>query len=149
MADIEGEILIRRPVEEVFDVVADERNEPSYNPRMRHAEKLTPGPVGTGTRFRAEFASPGRPVAVTEITRHDRPRRLASRTRMSAMDVHGELTFEPVADGTRMRWSWELEPRGPLRLAAPLVRRIGSRREREVWEGLRRLLENGEARPGG
>jgi hypothetical protein len=28
MAHIEGEILIRRPVEEVFDFVADERNEP-------------------------------------------------------------------------------------------------------------------------
>jgi hypothetical protein len=32
MADINGEIIIHRPVEEVFDFVADERNEPRYNP---------------------------------------------------------------------------------------------------------------------
>jgi len=49
---VTGEILIRRPAGEVFGVVADERNEPSYNPRMRRAEKLTPGPIGAGTRLK-------------------------------------------------------------------------------------------------
>jgi hypothetical protein len=34
MAQIEGEIIIGRPPEVVFDLVADERNEPSFNPRM-------------------------------------------------------------------------------------------------------------------
>jgi len=31
---IEGEIIIKRTVEEVFDFCADESNEPRYNPRM-------------------------------------------------------------------------------------------------------------------
>jgi hypothetical protein len=31
VALIEGQILIRRPVEVLFDFVADERNEPRYN----------------------------------------------------------------------------------------------------------------------
>jgi hypothetical protein len=48
MAKIEGEILIGRPVEAVFDFVADQRNEPQYNPRMVRAAKITDGPVGTG-----------------------------------------------------------------------------------------------------
>jgi hypothetical protein len=34
MARVSGEIRIERPVEEVFDFVADQRNEPIYNPRM-------------------------------------------------------------------------------------------------------------------
>jgi len=41
---IEGEIIIERPVEEVFDFVADERGEPRYNPRMVRTEKLSAGP---------------------------------------------------------------------------------------------------------
>ena len=49
MARIEGEIVIDRPVEVVFDYVADQSNEPQYNPRMVRAEKITPGPVGKGT----------------------------------------------------------------------------------------------------
>ena len=37
MARIEGELIIERPLEEVFDFVADERNELRYNPRMLRA----------------------------------------------------------------------------------------------------------------
>ena len=62
MARIDGEIMINRPVEEVFDFVADERNEPRYNPRMLSAEKLSPGPVGLGSRFRAVLQSRPRPA---------------------------------------------------------------------------------------
>ena len=39
MAYVEGEIFIRRPPEEVFDFVADERNEPRYNPYLTNAER--------------------------------------------------------------------------------------------------------------
>ena len=50
-ATIEGEIIINRPIEEVFDFVADERNEPRFNPHMRRAEKVGDGPIGVGTHF--------------------------------------------------------------------------------------------------
>jgi uncharacterized membrane protein len=41
MAKIEGEIVIGRPVDTVFDYVADQSNEPQYNPHMVRAEKIT------------------------------------------------------------------------------------------------------------
>src|SRR5450759_4812407 len=31
----------------------------------------------------------------------------------------GGLTFVPVAGGTWMTWSWEISPKGPLRLLTP------------------------------
>ena len=43
MARIEGEIVIGQPVDVVFDYVADQSNEPQYNPRMVRAEKITAG----------------------------------------------------------------------------------------------------------
>jgi hypothetical protein len=43
VSSIHGEIVIDRPVAEVFDFVADERNEPAYNPAMVGVEKLTDG----------------------------------------------------------------------------------------------------------
>jgi hypothetical protein len=51
MARIAGEVVIGRPVDVVFDFVADQRNEPRYNPRMVRADKVTGGPVGRGTVF--------------------------------------------------------------------------------------------------
>jgi uncharacterized protein YndB with AHSA1/START domain len=146
MAHIDGEIVINRPVEEVFDFVADERNEPRYNPRMLRVEKLSPGPAGLGSRFRAEMRTRPRPMEMTtEFTGYERPRQLASTTRMSRMDIRGTLSFDPVPGGTRMRWSWELEPHGLLKLMTPLASPIGARGERAIWTSLKRLLEAQEA----
>ena len=108
MVHIEGDIVINRTPEEVFDFVADERNEPRYNPKMRLAEKISDGPIGLGTRFRAQTVSMGRPVdMVIEVTSYQRPHRLGITTHMSSMDLHGGLPFDPATDGTRMRWSWD------------------------------------------
>jgi len=139
---IEGEIIIERPVEEVFDFVADERNEPRYNPRMVRAEKLSAGPIGVGTRFHAEMRGRRRLVEMTiDITGYERPRWLASTTRLSTMEIRGTLTFEPVPEGTRMRWRWTLEPRGLLKVLGPLIVRMGRRQEQAIWSSLKRLLE--------
>jgi uncharacterized protein YndB with AHSA1/START domain len=143
MVRIEGEIVIKRPVEEVFDFVADERNEPRYNPQMRRAERISDGPIGVGTRFRAELVNMGRTVEmVIEFTGFDRPRRLASTTHMSSMDIHHTLTFEPVPEGTRMRWSGDLEPHRVVKLMSPIVARMGRRQEQRIWTGLKHPLED-------
>ena len=139
MARVRGEIVISRPVEEVFDFVADERNEPHFNPRMLKSEKLSPGPIGLGTRFRAEMRmrGRGRPVVMTvEFTAFERPRRLASSTHMATMDIQGTLTFDPVPEGTRMRWEWNLKPRGLVKLLSSVVALMGRRQEEAIWSNL-------------
>lgn len=134
MARVKGEIIINRPVEEVFDFVADERNEPRYNPHMIRAEQISQGPIGLGTRFETELQTMGRTMPmVVEFTGFERPRRLASVTRSSMMETQGALTFEPVPGGTRMRWSWEVRPRGALKVMTPFVGAVGAAsRERHL-----------------
>jgi hypothetical protein len=56
---IRGGIVIGRPMDVVFDVVADQRNEPAYNRMMTYSEKLTDGPIGVGTQFRATITARG------------------------------------------------------------------------------------------
>ncbi|HEY3384040.1 MAG TPA: SRPBCC family protein, partial [Vicinamibacterales bacterium] len=129
-------------VAEVFDFVADECNEPTYNAQMRLAEKISEGPIGVGTQYRAEVVSGGRPVSmVIEFKKYERPRLLASKTTMPSMDIAYTLTFEPVSEGTRMAWSGEIEPHGMLKLMGPLVARMGRRQELRIWTGLKELLE--------
>jgi uncharacterized protein YndB with AHSA1/START domain len=142
LVHIEGEIVIGRPVEEVFDFVADQQNEPRYNTQMRGSEKITEGPIGVGTRYRAEVVT-GRQVVpmVIEVTEFERPRMLASTTRMSSMDIRYALTFAPVSQGTRMRWVGDVEPKGWLRLLTPWVGWVGRRQELRIWTSLKDLLE--------
>jgi hypothetical protein len=142
MRRIQGDIVIDRPVEEVFDFVADERNEPRFNPRMIRAEKVSPGPIGLGTRFRAETRTMRGTAEMTiECTGYERPRRLASSTSLSNMDIHGALVFDAVPGGTRMQWLWDLEPRGASKLLRPIIARMGERQERAIWANLKRFLE--------
>jgi uncharacterized protein YndB with AHSA1/START domain len=139
---VEGEIVIDRPPDEVFDFVADQRNEPRYNPRMRHVEQLSEGPIGLGTRFRARTTSRGRAVdTIIEITAYDPPRRLGDSTHMAFMDLPGGLSFDPVPGGTRMRWLWQLGPPRMPSAMGPLVPLVGHRQERQIWTGLKRRLE--------
>jgi hypothetical protein len=142
MSRIEGEVVIGRPGEEVFDFVADERNR--YDPRLQETEKLTPGPLGRGTRFRSVTTSAGRPVEmVVEIVEYERPRRLVTSTSTSSMVIGSTLDFEAVPEGTRIRWSSELEPRGVLRVLGPILAPIGRRRARTIYAHLERALEEG------
>ena len=139
---IEGTIVIGRPIEEVFDFVADERNEPTFNPRMLRAEKISEGPIGTGTRFLATTKSMGRTIDVTiQYTAYERPTRLGSTSSMSSADVRGMLTFEPHPQGTRMRWIWDIEPTGVSKVLSPLINRVGAHQEDVIWTGLKRHLE--------
>ena len=142
MAAINGSIEIDCPVEEVFDFVADERNEPKYNPDLLQSTKVTDGPITVGTQFAAVRLSRGQSVDLTiEVTECDRPRRLGSHTTMPGADIRGVLTFDPIANRTRMCWTWQVRPNHLGWLLAPAVRAVGTRQERACWIGLKRYLE--------
>jgi carbon monoxide dehydrogenase subunit G len=147
VAHITGHIRIAAPAEQVFDTVADSRNEPSFNPAMTSVELLTPLPIGLGTRFRARMGRAGTQMAV-ELTEFDRPHRLGSRTSSSMMETSGVLTFAAEGEGTVMGWNWQVRPKGWVRLLGPLFGLLGGRMERRIWTGLKHQLETSQgARP--
>ncbi|WP_063628878.1 SRPBCC family protein [Amycolatopsis taiwanensis] len=142
MGRIDGEIVIGRTMDAVFDFVADQRNELLYNPAMTSAQQVTGGPIGKGTRFVAFAESMGHPLEMTiEFTDFDRPRRLSSRTTTARADVTGTLIFEPVPGGTRMRWSWRIRVKGLRKLIAPVLVAVARRQEKTIWASLKRHLE--------
>ena len=148
---ISGEILIKRPPAEVFDIVADERNEPRYNPNMLSADLVSPEPIQAGTRSHALIRNGRMTVYVDiELSRYERPQLLGSHSRSSVrmlgrkvpmLDTQGTLTFDAVAEGTLMRWSWLLRAHGPLRLLPGMVAKMGTRQEQTIWAGLKAMLE--------
>jgi hypothetical protein len=148
MGRIEGEIVIARPVDVVFDYVADQSNEPQYNPQMVRAEKITAGPVGKGTRFRSAVASRGRAAEMLiECTGYDWPKLFATTTTMAQADIGYTLRFEPAPAGTRMRWSGQVRPKGALRLLGPVITWLGRRQEQRIWAALKQHLEVTPAGP--
>jgi hypothetical protein len=148
MALIEGEILLGRPVDVVFDYVADQSNEPQYNPQMVRAEKITAGPVGKGTQFRSAVAFRGHTAEMlVECTGYDWPVLFATTTTMAQADITYTLTFEPAPAGTRMCWSGQVQPKRAFRLLGPVITWLGRRQEQQIWAALKQRLEAAPAGP--
>ena len=141
MAHITGHIRITAPLEQVFDTVADSRNEPSFNPAMTAVELLTPAPIGLGTRFLAHMGKADMRMVV-ELTEFERPHRLGSITTSSMMETSGALTLTAEGDETVMGWDWQVRPKGWFRLLGPLVGPFGGRMERRMWAGLKHKFES-------
>ena len=145
MTRVCGEVVIHAPVEDVFDLVADERNEPRYNPRIVRAEKLTEGPVGEGSRFVAEPQGMGERGRMTvEVIEYERPRRLHHLVRSSYLQVDGTLTFADTDGATGLRWDWDTSLVGPMKVMSPVLALIGPRWERRNWVGLKKYMESGQ-----
>ena len=149
MTPITGEIVTGAPADVVSGFAAGQRNEPAYNTHMLRSAKVTPGPAGTGTRFRPAVRSRGRLAEMTiEYTGFRRPSRLAPATRMAQAEFSGTLTFGPAGAGTRLRRSRDARFTWPLRLLAPVLARVGGRQERATWAGLRRYLASSQSAAG-
>jgi Polyketide cyclase / dehydrase and lipid transport len=119
MRRIQGQIHIDRPVQEVFDFIADSRNEPGYNPGMRGVTLLTEEPIGVGSQFQATMGRAQMQLLVT-ITDFHRPNELGSTTTSTLMDTAGTLRFTADSPaGTVMSWEGRSSPRGGCACSAP------------------------------
>jgi hypothetical protein len=118
---VEAAADIKRPREDVFDYCSDHGNEPQWNPMMKRIEKLTGGPVGAGTRYAAEFVQG--PPMVIECTRYERPATWSLTGSSPALKAAFGGRVLPAPGGARLVMRMEIELRGLLKLAAPLLRR--------------------------
>ena len=120
-AVIETAIDIARPADVVFGYCSDHTHEIEWNPAMRRVAKITDGPVGAGTRYEMEFL-PGPPI-VAECVRFDPPTSWAVAGSGNGMRSSFSGRVTPVPAGARLDLRMEIETRGVLRAALPLLRR--------------------------
>ncbi|MHB8968648.1 MAG: SRPBCC family protein [Thermoleophilia bacterium] len=140
------EIEISALSEQVFDFCIDLRNELRWNPRAKLVEKLTAGPIETGTRFSAQWSNTR--LTTVEIVQYDRPRSWESLSRSIGMAVHfrGIVTASEV--GTRYTAELELKPTGIAWLLAPFVFLLMRRQEPKNMQKIKNTLESGTATSG-
>ncbi|MGN6377895.1 MAG: SRPBCC family protein [Gaiellales bacterium] len=126
MISVAWQIRIERPPEDVFDFVADLRNEPQFNPDASDVTQETPGPIGLGTVYTETFRRVGR--YRTTIDRYERPTELGFDARNPKADASVQFRFSPAGEGaTDVSCTVELRMKGAMRLAeralAPTIRK--------------------------
>lgn len=77
MITVEKEVLVERPADEVFDFLADVRNEERWNPNVLRIESEADGPLTVGGTFEGIYRRGGR--MRFELVEAVRPTRLVFR----------------------------------------------------------------------
>ncbi|EFL36546.1 conserved hypothetical protein [Streptomyces viridochromogenes DSM 40736] len=121
----EATVEIDRPVEAVFDYLADGRNDPQFSPRVLTIERVPDTPTAVGTVFRSTVKDAGMKTAREfRITDLEAPVRIrwAEVSKNSVTAREGGYDLEPLADDrTRVRIFNVLEGHGLGKLLVGLA----------------------------
>ncbi|WP_193614614.1 SRPBCC family protein [Nocardioides lijunqiniae] len=101
---VERTFTVPRPVEEVFDYLADFTHTEAWDPGTVSTTR-TGGDGGVGTTYANTSRFVGRTVELTyETLTHDRPHRLVFRGRNASATATDTLTFATAGEGTTMHY---------------------------------------------
>jgi hypothetical protein len=135
---IRNSVVVRCSPETAFDYLSDHRAELEWNPKCQVMEKITPGPVGVGTKYRAKWKSS--PIVEIETVAYDRPRSWTMHNG-GAIETTFTCRLEPVSAGVRLHADFDPTPHGWFRLVFPLFLLMARRDERANMNYLRDALE--------
>ena len=114
-------ITIDRPVQDVFEFLANFENVPKWNYAIVETRKTSEGPVGVGTTYRQIRSIPSRSEERFEVTEFEAGRRLVIHGGLGPFE--GTLTYEldPAGEETRLVNRASLQASGLGRLVAPIA----------------------------
>lgn len=144
MLTIESSITIDRSPADVFDYAADARNHRTWNVNAQSVEKISPGPIGRGTRFHGIYKGYGE--LEFELIEYERPTRFVMTSSTKAADFRHAFICEPVPGGMRLTQVGEVKPKGLMKLMAPMMNMMIKGQFRTNGANLKRTLEQVEAR---
>lgn len=138
---------IKRPIEHVWEFVSNPRNEPRWHTdilAIRTATDPSSEPDiswSRGSRWVVTVQFMGRRDYEIEITDVQPNQRIEISTMTGPMRPTASYKFESVDGGTRFTRSVVMPLSGPMRLAAPLMRRSMQKRNDGFVANLKHLLE--------
>jgi hypothetical protein len=142
MAEYTGTVSTHKSQEDAFAYMAAFEHTSEWDPNCVSAERLTPGDVGVGTRFKLVF----NPVASTEmeldyeVIEYDAPRRIVLKADTGTIQSTDTIEVEARGGGSAVTYNANLEGEGAAKLAGPLLA-IGIKRAgQEAESGLEERL---------
>jgi hypothetical protein len=133
--------VVYRPTTEVFDYVADLRNEPEWTPDASNIVKHTDGEVGEGTVFEEDFRRVGHYITTVDV--YEPASQLGFDARNPRTDARVRFTFAPKSPNeTQIDCTVQLTMKGPMRVLEPLLAPMIRRQiEHSRGPGLKAALE--------
>ena len=128
--------------EAVFTVMHDVNHFPEVLASVVRAEKITPGPVGLGTRFLETRRINGREAsAEIEVTAFEPSRRYSATSSQEGITATYHYTLTPEKNGTRVNLQAEVTAKGWKKLMLPLVVSFMKKEDSRHLQKLKTVVE--------
>ena len=129
------------PAAQAFGYLATFSNAAQWDPGVRAAEQLDPGPVRIGTRFRVQVEMLGRGLPLTyTVTACDPPHRVVLEAVSTLLTSVDTITVQPEGEGSAVSYDADVRLRGPLALLNPAMTGGFEKVAGRAADGLRRVL---------
>ena len=138
-------ISVPRSLRDCFAYVADFAHVEEWDPGVRSAERLTPGPPRTGSEYRVVMKA-GFSLHYTVVEFEPQVRVLMD-VRSSVFDAREEILFDATDEGTRIRYIARFRPRALLGIAARMAPGMMDAVGKSAMRGLRRALQDAYTAP--
>lgn len=146
MAAFHASEWIAASPEIIFAFISDVTNFPAVLPSVQHAEKLTEGSVGLGTRFRETRLMNGREAtAEIEVTTYQPPHRYAATSTQHGITATYHYSFKAEEEGTRVDLQAEISADGLRKLMLPIVMQVMKKEDGDHLVYLKQAVEKGSA----
>jgi len=141
----------RSPAAETFGYLAAFSNAAEWDPGVRAAQRLDPGPVRAGSRFRLVVPFAGARMSLTyEVTGFVPDREVVLQAANAVLRSTDRIVVTGAADGSTVRYDAEVRLRGPLRvldlLLRPGFRVVAERAAAGLADALSRVPPGGATR---
>jgi len=142
MPHAEHTVTVARPQKDVFDYLAEGTHNREWRSGVLEISR-TSAADGQGATYRQVLAGPGgrRIDGDYQVTVFDPPRRLEFQVTAGPARPAGVFELsENAGQSTRVRFSLDLDPAGPMKLMTPMITRQ-MRREVAQLDNLKAVLE--------
>jgi hypothetical protein len=143
MTTLREQIVTPLALDATFAYLGDFANSMHWDPGVATSERLDPGPVRVGARYRLGIRIGGR-VAPMEyrVTAFEPYRRVVLAGEGSGVSAVDEIRFQPTAaGGTQIDYAADIRLHGAMRLLGPLAGRAFASIARNARAGMQRALD--------
>ena len=121
---------IESPIQEVFDFVSDQANEPTWHTDVLEANPAKPLAAGATVIWLVDFM--GQNTYVNEVTAYEPPHRIELTAREGPLKPVLTHTFESNLSGTSYTREVQIPLEGAFRIVGPVMRIMGAARRRNA-----------------
>ena len=143
MLKAQSSIVINRPVEEVFQYIAQNffDNYPKWDTAVVELKKTSPDPVELGTKGWQVMDGGGWRAEADFYVNDYEPNRRFSITGNGQTYFKNSYTFEPIGNGTKVIYDFEFGLKNVGRLVEPLMAGAVKKASQETVHNLQHLIE--------